>query len=163
MKSLIVYFSFTGNTKKIADELSGFLLKTGAVDIIELKNLNETGNFFKQGSSAFKHERADIGDVNFDVTGYDLICIGTPVWAFTTTPAINSYLDNCKGCEGKRVLLFTTSGGAGDKRCISYMQEILATKGVKEFKSLSVSKNKANNKKFVLLKISQALPLWPNG
>lgn len=163
MKSLIVYFSFSGNTRKVAQELALFLGKAGSVDTVELKNLNETGNFFKQGSSAFKHERADIGDIDFDVAAYDLICIGTPVWAFTATPAINTYLDKCKSCEGKRVLLFTTSGGSGDKRCINYMKEVLASKGVKDFKSLSISQNKIKNKEFILFKINEALPLWPNG
>lgn len=157
MKSIIVYFSYSGNTKKVAEILAEYLKEKSEVESIRLKDLHESGNFFKQGSSAFKHRRAEIEEINFDFSGYDLICLGTPVWAFTTTPAVNTFLDKCFGVEGKQIILFTTSGGRGDKRCLNYMQVVLTKKGVKEFKKFSVLSNKIQDKESILFRIKEAV------
>ena len=47
-----------------------------------------------------------------DPKKYDLIIIGTPVWAWTTTPAIRTYLTQNKP---KKVAFFCTSGGSKGK------------------------------------------------
>jgi NAD(P)H-dependent FMN reductase len=96
--------------------------------------------------------------VNFDLSGYDLICFGTPVWAFGPTPAMNTYLADCSGLEGKEIILFATYGsGAGKERCLNYMQNILAQKGAKGFKRFSIQQFKVNDKEFVLEKIKEII------
>jgi len=87
MKTLVTYYSKTGNTaevaKKIAEELKADL------DKIEF---NETTN-----------------EVTFskDIQQYDLIIIGTPVQAFNLHPAIKKYLEMNKGNFG-RIAFFCT-------------------------------------------------------
>jgi flavodoxin len=154
MKSIIVCYSYSGNTRKTAGLLKEYLLEKGEVETIELKDLNETGKFFTQAAQAFKHVRANIPGVNFNLSGYDLVCFGSPVWAFGPAPAMNTYLDKCFGLEGKDAILFTTYGsGAGNQRCLKYMQAILAKKGVKTFKKFSLQqyilKNEGSAKKII--------------
>jgi multimeric flavodoxin WrbA len=161
MKSVIIYYSYTGNTKKIASILSEYLREKGEVQSIELRDLNENGRFFSQAAKAFKHKRAEIEPVNFDLKSYHVICIGTPVWAFAPTPAINTYLDKCFGIEGKEMILFTTYGsGTGNVRCLNYMQGILGKKDAKNFKRFSIQQFKVGDKEFVLSRIKEAMRLW---
>jgi flavodoxin len=157
MKSVVVYYSYSGNTRKVAEILVEYLAEKYETKILELKPLDESKNFFVQGGRAHKHIKAELDDVNFDLSSYDLICLGTPVWAFTSTPAINTYVQACTGLENKVVVLFTTSGNIGDKRCLDYLQGILSKKGAGIFKRFSIRHHKVKQKDFVLTKIKQAL------
>jgi flavodoxin len=154
MKSIIIYYSYSGNTRKVAEVLAEHLRQKGEAEILELKAEDESNSFFRQCKRAFWHKKAEIAAVNFDLSGYDLICVGTPVWAFGPAPAVNAYLDQCLGVNGKDAILFTTYGsGAGKERCINYMQNILAKKGAKDFKRFSIQQFKVNDKEFILSEI----------
>jgi len=158
MKSIIIYYSYSGNTKKVAQSLSTALEEKGEVKVLELKALDESGNFFKQCSRAIQHKKAQIESVNVDLSQYDLIYYGTPVWAFGPAPAINTYLEQCSGVENKAIILFSTYGsGTGNTRCLDYMQQILTAKGAKQFKRFSIQQFKVEDKEFVLSKIQEVL------
>lgn len=160
MKSAIIYYSFSGNTKKVAEVLAEYLKGRGEVELTALKCLDESSNFFTQAIRAFRHKKGELALMNFDLSTYDLICLGTPVWAFGPAPAINTYLDKCFGLEGKSVILFTTYGsGTGNQRCLNYMQNILAKKGAKDFKEFSIQQFKVNDKNFVVSKIKEIAPV----
>jgi len=156
MKSAIIYYSYSGNTKLVAGILNEYLNSKGEVEIVELKTLDESDKFFSQAARAFWKKKAQIQPVNYDLKNYDLICLGTPVWAFSPAPAMNTYLDNCVGLEGKEVILFTTYGsGTGNERCLDYMQRILSQKGAKGFKRFSIQQGKVKYQEFVLSKIKE--------
>lgn len=156
MKSVIIYYSYSGNTKLVAGVLNEYLSSKGEVEIVELKALDESDKFVSQAARAFWKKRAQIQPVNPDLKNYDLICLGTPVWAFGPAPAMNTYLDNCAGLEGKEIILFTTYGsGTGNERCLDYMQKILSQKGAKGFKRFSIQQGKVKYQEFVLSKIKE--------
>ncbi len=162
MRSIVVYYSYSGNTQKVAGVLSEYLSQKSDVEFIELKGLDESDKFLVQAARAFRHKRATIQPVNFDLSRYDLICMGTPVWAFGPAPAMNTYLDKCFGTEGKSIILFSTYGsGTGNERCLNYMQDILAKKGARDFQKFSIQQFKVNDKEFVLSKIKEATRLPP--
>lgn len=150
MKSIIIYYSYSGNTRKVADVLAAGLMQKGEVEKIELTSPGEPRSFFSQARRAFFRKRAVIRPVNFDLSSYDLVCFGTPVWAFAPVPAMNTYLDECYGLKGKEIVLFTTYGsGTGNQRCIDYMQGILIRKGAGQFKRFSIQQFKVNNREFI--------------
>lgn len=158
MKILIIYYSYHGNTKKVAEILDECLRQTYEVRISRLEALDESTSFFRQTARAFFHKKAKLSFVDFDLSSYDLICLGTPVWAFAPAPAMNAYLDGCFGLEGKSVVLFTTYGsGTGVIRCLNYMQTILSNKGAKDFKRFSVQQFRVNDKEFISKIISEVL------
>ncbi len=144
MKSVIVYYSFTGNTKKTAELTEEFLRSRGySVHMLELRALDESDSFFSQSLRAFQHMRAQLTPISADMSGYDLICLGSPVWAFAPSPAMNTFLDKCSGMRGKKVVIFTTYGsGTGNARCLAYMEKMLHKKGVGEIGRFSVQQNK---------------------
>ncbi len=158
MQAIIIYYSYSGNTKKVAGVLAEILSQKGEVGAIGLKGLDESDKFLAQVARAFRHKRAKIEPVSFDLKAFDLICLGTPVWAFGPAPTMNTYLDNCFGLEGKEVILFTTYGsGTGNERCLNYMQEILTRKGAQQFKRFSIQQFKVNDQNFILRRIKEAL------
>lgn len=158
MKSIIVYYSYSGNTKIVVDILAEYLKQRYQVTTLRLEALDESDSFLHQAIRALLHKKAKISSVDFNLLAYDLICLGSPVWAFAPTPAMNAYLESCFGLEGKTVALFTTYGsGTGVNRCLNYMQEILSKKGAKDFRRFSVQQFKVNDKGFVNKVISQNL------
>ena len=115
MNSAVIYYSYSGNTKKVAELLTRELEPKGQAQQVELAGIDEARSFLGQCRRAFFHKRAQIQPVLSDLSGFDLICFGTPVWAFGPAPAINTYLDKCSGLSEKAVILFTTYGsGTGD-------------------------------------------------
>ncbi|RKY32228.1 MAG: hypothetical protein DRP74_03105 [Candidatus Omnitrophota bacterium] len=160
MKSIIVYYSHSGHTRKVAHILLEYLREKSDVELLELRAQDESDSFFGQAKRAFLKKRAKLERVNFDLAGYDLVCLGSPVWAFGPAPAMNTYLDKCFGLENKEIILFTTFGsGTGNQSCLNYMQGVLSKKGVKNFNRFSTQQFQADNKDKVLLTIKQALRL----
>lgn len=164
MKSIIIYYSFSGNTKKVAEILMESLSKVGPTEQVELIATDESKAFLAQCHRALSKARAKINPVKNDLSDYDLICLGSPVWAFAPAPAMNTYLDLCTGLEGKKVILFTTYGsGTGNQRCLDYIKNILSKKKAGSFNSFSIQQLKVKDNDFVLKKIQEITRLWPNG
>jgi flavodoxin len=162
MNSVVIYYSYSGNTRKAALVLAGYLREKTEVEIIDLKPQNESRSFLGQCLRALFKQRAKIKTANVDLSYYDLICLGSPVWAFGPAPAMNTYLDQCFGLENKKLVLFTTYGsGVGNERCLNYMQELLARKGAQQFSRFSISQFKADSRDFILDKIKASMRLSP--
>jgi flavodoxin len=160
MKTAVIYYSYSGNTRMVASVLADFFKHKGGVEELELIALDESDSFFVQAMRAFWHKHARIEKANFDLRDFDVICLGTPVWAFGPAPAMNTYLDSCFGVRGKEIIFFTTYGsGTGNEHCLNYMQDKLAQKGGQDFKRFSIQQNKIGDKEFVLAKIKEITPL----
>ncbi|MDD5044879.1 MAG: flavodoxin [Candidatus Omnitrophica bacterium] len=158
MKAVIVYYSFSGNTKKVSEDLAEYLKQKGEVETVELKPLDESDKFIVQAARGFRKKRARLAPVDFDLGQYDLICLGTPVWGFGPAPAMNTFLDECKGIQAKAAIVFTTYGsGAGNNKCLEYMQNILKAKGSQESKRFCIQQFKVKDKEFVLSEIKKIL------
>jgi len=151
MKSAIVYYSYSGNTRKVASILAEYLKGKYEIDFIELKARDESRTFFGQCNRAFWHKRATIEETNIDLSEYSLVCFGTPVWAFGPAPAMNTYLDMCFGLQGKDAIVFTTYGsGAGKERCMYHIEKILIKKGASSVRRFSIQQLRINDKAHVL-------------
>jgi flavodoxin len=158
MKSAVIYYSYSGNTRKVAQALAEYLRQRAEVQILELKAKDEPVSFFGQCKRAFWHKQADIESIDPDFSSYDLICLGSPVWAFGPAPAVNTFLEQCKGAAAKKVVLFTTYGsGTGNQRSINHMQRILAKKGAQDFKRFSIQQYKVDDKEYVLSRIREVI------
>ena len=105
-KILVVYYSRTGNTKKLAQKLAQKSL-ADIDEIVDLQNRSGVLGFLKGGRDAFRKKRTEI---NYDKNpeNYDVVVIGTPVWVGTMAPAVKSYLEKH---ALKNVAFFCTYGG----------------------------------------------------
>ncbi|MFH2138305.1 MAG: flavodoxin family protein [Candidatus Omnitrophota bacterium] len=130
-KAIIVYYSYSGNTKIIAEALKISLGNEYSSDIVRLEALDESDKFIVQAVRALFKKQAQVKkNMPIDLSVYDLVCIGTPVWAFGPAPAARTFLNNCTGLAGKRVVLFSTYGsGAGKNKCMREMETMVKDKG----------------------------------
>jgi len=128
MKTLVVYYSRTGITKKIALKLSE-IFKSDIEEIIDNKNRNGAIGWLLSGKDAMNKKTTLINILNKDHSKYDLVIIGSPVWAGSLTPAIRTYLINNKN-NIKNSAFFCTMGGENPSKIFIQMEEILEKKPV---------------------------------
>ncbi len=111
MNKAIIYYSLGGNTKGAAEKIQNI---TGA-DIFRINTLKPyTGSYndiveqgHKEVKSGFMPEIENLG---IDLNKYEIIILGTPVWWYTLSPALKTFLNN-NSMEGKTVYPFATNGG----------------------------------------------------
>lgn len=152
MKSLIIYYSYTGVTDKVAGIFADVLQKRGETAIQRLRPKAEIASFFGQCRAAFTRKRTELveEDISFDVSRYDLILIGSPVWAFAPAPAINTYLDRMSGLNGKRTVILLTSGsGMGVKMCFKNIRKVLESKGASSIDEINIPNSKMGKPDFI--------------
>lgn len=114
MKALVIYYSLEGNTKLVAETIAA---QIGA-DCLALqpeKAIKTTGfmKYFWGGRQVVMKERPALLPFDKDLAAYSLIIIGTPVWAATYAPAINT-LFSAADFSNKKVAVFAChEGGPG--------------------------------------------------
>jgi flavodoxin len=121
MKALVAFYSRTGTTKKAAVEIAR-LLKADVDEIIDKKNRKGAVGYMLAGRDATLKKLTAI-ETKKDASKYDLVVIGTPVWAFTVSSPVRTYLTQNKG-RLKRVAFFCTEDGSGSQRAFKAMSEI---------------------------------------
>lgn len=127
-KSLVAYFSASGVTARKAQKIAQ---KTGG-DTFEIKpvvpytsaDLNWQN---KQSRSSIECNdpacRPEIVDGTVDLSAYDTVYIGYPIWWYTAPNIINTFIEaNLDGLKGKQIVLFKTSGGSGISKSVSDLQ-----------------------------------------
>ena len=106
MKSLVVFYSRTGNTKFVAETIAAEL-GSDIEEVFDQKNRSGALGWISAGKDATLEKEAHIAPTKRLPAEYDLIVVGTPIWAWKPTPAIRTYLVK-NDLSGKRVALFFT-------------------------------------------------------
>lgn len=114
-KAVVVYFSATGNTKQIAQHIKDEIDS----DIIEIipkeKYTSEDLNYGDSSTRATreqndKNARPEIAN-DIDISNYDVIFLGYPIWWGDVPKIILSFIDNTE-LDGKTIIPFCTSGSS---------------------------------------------------
>ena len=106
-KTLILYYSLTGNTKASCEALQEAL----RADIVEIKDLvNRSGRwgFFKTAIGSLLGMHTKIEPENPDLSSYPNIILGSPIWTGKLSMATRTLIDK-NSFEGKKVVIFTTT------------------------------------------------------
>lgn len=111
MKTLILYYSYGGNTRKIArmlqkkigGELAG--IETVTPYTGRYSSIVDQGQ--REVESGFMPE---IQPLRVDVKEFDRIILGSPVWWYTIAPAMKTFLSQ-NDLSGKEIYPFATNGG----------------------------------------------------
>ena len=110
-KKIVVYFSYTGNTRKIANMIKDKL----NCDILELKPVIPYSDDYQkvvdeeQNLEGSNH-KPQIEDINLNLDDYDTVILGTPVWWYREAPVIRTFLSNYD-LSGKKIIPFATNAG----------------------------------------------------
>jgi flavodoxin len=125
MRTLVVFYSFDGNTRFIARHMASAV----GADLLELEPREENvpHTFMKYvwgGRQACMKEVPPLRPFDRDPQVYDRLIVGTPVWAFSYAPPVRTFLTTVK-LTGKRIAIFCCHGG-GKARTLQKLREALA-------------------------------------
>lgn len=151
-KSLVVYFSAEGTTKKMAEKLAR---KTDA-DLFEIRPEKPyTAADLKWTNPLARCNREKMGKKDVPVTEYaenwekyDTVYLGFPIWYYAAPNVVNTF---CKAYDwaGKRLFVFATSGGSNIGKTVEKLQpylkgapEILGAQVFKGFEELGAAVEK---------------------
>lgn len=115
MNSLVVYYSLEGSTKLIAETIS----KELKCNILQLKTKNTIPKkgflkFLWGGKQVVFNEKPELETFDEDFNKYDLIIIGSPVWAGSYVPAFNTFFSKVE-LSNRKIALFACYGGSEGK------------------------------------------------
>ncbi|MDR2618850.1 MAG: NAD(P)H-dependent oxidoreductase [Treponema sp.] len=115
MKTAVIYYSFEGNCAKTA-ELLREALKADVYEIKTADTKKRTGfaKYAWGGSQVITRKKPELQPYSIDVNAYDLLILGTPVWAGSPAPAMVSFADKTK-IAGKKIALFCCHAGGKGK------------------------------------------------
>jgi len=121
MKTLVVYYTRTGNSK-FAAEIIASELGAEIEEVIDLKKRQGKLAYMSCGRDAMSGKETEIAQTNKNPSDYDLIIIAQPVWAWSPTPAIRTYI-NKNDLSGKKVALFF--GGSNLRQAIEKTKALI--------------------------------------
>ena len=102
----MAYFSYTGTTRKVANEISQ---KTNG-DLFEIEPQEDYGNLYLESNFEIRNnERPTLKNQVENIDDYDIIFVGYPVWFHATPAPINTFLESYD-LQGKLIIPFCTSG-----------------------------------------------------
>ena len=122
MTILIIFYSRTGTTKTVANFLSKNI-SCDSEEIFDTKNRKGFFGYLKSGKDAMMKKLTILEKIDKDPGSYELIVIGTPIWASNMSTPIRTYIVENKE-KFKRVAFFCTEGGRGGKKCFERMTEL---------------------------------------
>lgn len=120
------YFSASGVTAKAAQKLA----EAAEADLYEIKpavpySSADLDWMNKKSRSSVemndKSSRPALADTDADVTGYDTVFLGFPIWWYRAPAIINTFLE-VYDFSGKKIVLFATSGGSGLGRTAEHLK-----------------------------------------
>lgn len=125
MKKAIVFYSLSGNTQAAAKEIAEGI----GADLIELKLVKpfpteKSKQLALGGMQAMFGMKPAIQELSKNIKEYDVLILGTPIWAGTIAAPVHSFLNKYQVLD-KIVAVFTFSGGGDNKRCIAKLSKRL--------------------------------------
>ena len=137
MKTLVVYYSLEGNTEYVVTRIQE---RTGAdaLKLVPVKAYKTKGfaKFFWGGKSAVMAETPELEAFETDLSQYERIVFGFPVWASTFAPPIRTFVEeNAEAIKGKDLVAFACQGGAGAEKAFVKLSKCL---GIEEFKNTAI-------------------------
>jgi len=121
-KVLVVYYSRTGATRRLAEALAN-ALQADIEPINDRESRSGIFGYLRSVAESLQKRGAPIEPMKTDPASYDLVVIGTPVWAWSVSSPVRSYLAAYRG-RLPDVAFFCTMGGRGSERAFEEMQAI---------------------------------------
>ena len=145
MKTAIVYYSMHGNVRYVAEKVA----KELGADLIELKPVKAYPDkgamqFIWGGSAVTFKKKPDLEPYTFNASDYDLVIIGTPVWASNFTPPLRTFFED-NDLTGKKIAVIATSAGGDSSKCIQAVKEATKTDALAATLSLTDPKDRPSD------------------
>ena len=142
-KTLIVYFSWGGNTRTVANHIHDFI----GGDIVEVETLVPYPDTYEEVTQIAPGElendyRPELKTKVENMDEYDTLIVGTPIWGSHLTPAMKSFLASYD-LSRKSISPFCTHGGSGTAQSVSDIRSVCPNSTI--LGSLAVYGSRAEN------------------
>jgi len=123
MKAIILYYSKTGTTEKLAHKIQGDI----HCDILKIEPEDPYGNYVSSLIRVNKERKnkAPVHSVTKipDISSYDTVLIGYPIWYMDLPAFVADFISQCK-LEGKTVIPFATCGMANVDKTLNTLKKV---------------------------------------
>lgn len=146
-KKLVAYFSASGVTKAVAERLA----KAVGADLFEIKpktpytkaDLDWTNKNSRSSVETNNPNcRPEIAEKLLDISGYDTVFIGFPIWWYVAPKIIDTFVES-SDFSGKTLVPFATSGGSGMGRTVDVLKKLCPSANWKSGKVVNGMSEKA--------------------
>lgn len=123
-KTLVTYFTLTGNTEKAAK----IIQKETSADIYQIELVTPYPSEYREQTELAKQQMKDnvlpeIKPLPANIEEYDVVFVGSPVWWGTMSTPVRTFLAS-GALKGKTVFPFVTHGGGGASNSFSDTAEL---------------------------------------
>ena len=125
MKTLVIYYSYTGHTREIATALA----KSESADIMEVKAEKHPGKLKAYLAGCFAARRGKawpIQPLDADLAAYERLILMSPVWASCPPPFVHAVLEQLPAGKIVSVKMIAASGKSG---CKDRIEAVIKAKG----------------------------------
>lgn len=125
-RALIAYYSMTGNTRKIADEIRDAMDPDVQVELEEIREPRPrrgVPGVARALVDALLRREPPLAPVSHNPRDYDLLVLGGPIWAGRMASPVRSYA-RLYGSRAPQVAFFCTEGGNGADRAFAEIEDI---------------------------------------
>ncbi|MGZ7115736.1 MAG: flavodoxin family protein [Halobacteriota archaeon] len=122
MKPLVVFYSWTGITRRVGEALAQ-MLDCDYEELVDTKKRGGPVGFAGGARDAQAKKLTTLTDIKHDPALYDVVILGTPIWSFTLSPAVRTYIATYAS-KFKRVAFFSTQGLPADQSLFDEMEAL---------------------------------------
>lgn len=143
IRTCVIFYSYSGVTRHVAEGIRN----ASGCDLIEVRTKTPYSTFTAYTTGVLRSRKRSLDEIEpgeIDVSEYDLLIIGTPVWAWKPSPAINAAVQALIGCEGKRAVIFSTCSNQPGE-ALPLLKEALAARGVQVMAAISLDAKDTKN------------------
>jgi flavodoxin len=144
LKTLVIYYSQNGITKAVA-EMVAKDLGADLEQITDTESRSGIWGFLKSGHQAMSGKSAKIGAITSKIEDYDLVVIGTPIWAGRTSSPVNAFLSGFGDKIRGYAVIMTRGNPKNDYAPVTEIFAGKCKKAALAFVSLSASSVKNND------------------
>lgn len=127
-KILVVYYSRTGNTKVVAEEIAS-MLNADVEQIVDMKDRSGKLGAIGAGKDATFKNETEILTTKKNPADYDLVVLSTPVWSWNVTPALRTYINKYKK-SFKNIACMATSQSTKMEKITPIIEELAGKNSV---------------------------------
>lgn len=139
MNSLVVYYSRTNITKRLAENIAG-KINADIEEIIPKVNYQGKIGYARGGKDAITEKIVELENLKYHPEDYDVVYLGAPIWAGKAANPLISYLKENEG-KFKNVKFFVTAGGDGFGGGFEQMEKY----SIKPLKTLGLTTKEVKN------------------
>jgi hypothetical protein len=134
---LVAYFSYSGNTRRIAQALTERLRNFCHVEIVEVVPTRKRSYLHWLAYSFVPDSEVEIENPEMELSCYDVVLLGFPKWTFSCPP-LNRFIRKLRCHNKPRLYLFMTSGGFDEQRFLDSITHKLIKTGYNIVGSLAI-------------------------